>query len=461
MTARLPSAGPLSTSAAAAIGGRPEPAAGRLRLLAAVGDPAGRLLAGAPGPEDLVAHYRRLGPLPDLRRPDELVEAIDRSGLGGRGGGYFPLIRKVRLARSSPGRPLIVVNATEGEPAVAKDRTLLRNRPHLLLDGAQVLAAAAGAERVFVAVHRGRPETADLLRAVAAREEEATRPAGGPGRRSADPVPVEVVAVPDRYIAGESSAVVSWIDGGPARPAGRIRPTAECGIAGRPTVVSNAETVAHLALLARRGPDWFHRATGPGGPGTALITVTGDVGRPGSVLEVAGAVTVGDVLAAGGGADPRAVLIGGYTGSWADGDLATDLTLQPGPLAALDAGIGCGLVAALGSHRCPLVETAHLVRWLSGQRAGQCGTCDTGMPALAELVDGVAAGRRAGRRSLAHIVGLGQTIAGRGLCGLPDGTVAMVESALRAFPAETRLHRRHRCTGRVDDPLLPLPGDRP
>lgn len=422
--------------------------------MAALGDPSGRLWAGPAGPEDLATHNRRLGPLPDLTRPDDLIDTIDRSGLAGRGGGYFPLIRKVRLAVTSPGRPLVVVNATEGEPAVAKDRALVRYRPHLVLDGAQVLAAAAGADRIFVAVHRGRPETGDLARAVAAR----TDGVASPRPPVAGAVAVEVVAVPDGYVAGESSAVVSWIDGGPGRPAGRSRPTAEVGIAGRPTVVANAETVAHLALLARRGPDWFREAGGPGGAGTALITVAGDVEYPGRVLEVAGPVTVGEVLAAAGGRNPRAVLIGGYTGSWADADASAAVALQPDSLWAIGAGIGCGLVGALGPHRCPLVETAHLVRWLAGQRVGQCGMCDAGLPALADLVEELAAGGRAGRRAVARIVELGQSVAGRGLCGLPDGTLSMVESALRAFPAELRLHGRRRCSGRVDDPAFPVPG---
>lgn len=417
----------------------------RTSNLAGLGWGSPRLLAGPPRREDLAEHLARVGSLPYPLDGPDLLEAIEESGLAGRGGGYFPLARKMSVAVASPGTPLVVVNATEGEPAVAKDGLLMSMRPHLILDGAEVVAAAVGADRVYVAVHDARRATVSLRRAAAS--------------RPADGVPFEFVSVPDRYVAGESTALVSLLNGGPALPAGRRHPTAVRGVAGRPTVVSNAETLAHAALVARFGAGWFREIRTPGGTGSTLLTVQGDVTHPGTVLELTGPATIGQVVAAAGGPVdlPRAVLVGGYTGGWIAAHDAWGIPLESKQLRAAGVDVGCGLVGVLGARRCGLVETAHVASWLAGERAGQCGACDVGLPRLSETLTQVARGDRRGRREVARMVSLGQSIEGRGLCGLPDGTISMVESALRTFGAEVALHRKGRCSGDLHEPLFPAP----
>lgn len=416
--------------------------------IARLGSAAARLLAGRAGREDLADHDARLGPLPDWwRRPEDLVAVVRESGLAGRGGGYFPLASKLESARSVRAPAVVVVNATESEPASAKDRMLLEHRPHLLLDGAQALAAAAGADRVIVALHSGAAGFDSIRSAIEERKD--------PGAAA-----TELAVVPDRYVAGESSALVAFINGGAALPAARSVPTAVSGVAGRPTVVSNAETASHLALIARRGAGWFREAGTDLSPGSTLVTVAGDVAFPGHVLEVLQPVTLGTVVTAAGGSPvpPQALLIGGYAGTWVPGDRAWVSTLDATRLARAGTPLGCGLVGVLGAGRCGLAEAARLMSWLSDQRAGQCGTCTMGLPALAGRLGAIAEGTQRGRREVHRIVALGETISGRGLCGLPDGAVAMVESALSTFSDEQRLHRKGRCSGRREDPVFPIPG---
>lgn len=438
MTLVSPSEPSLSTSG----GGEPEG-------VAHLGSPAARLLAGPIGREGLSAHHERLGPLPDWsRRTDELVATVREAGLGGRGGGYFPLASKLQSARSVPGPAVIVINATESEPASAKDRTLLEHRPHLVLDGAQALAAAVAADRIIVATHRG---AAGPLSLRAALEE-----------RRADRVATEAITVPDGYVAGESSALVSFINGGPARPTARLVPTAISGVAGRPTVVSNAETASHLALIARFGAQWFRQAGSTATPGSVLLTLQGDVSFPGRVVEVLQPVTLGAIIAACGGppTPPRAVLLGGYAGTWLRGERAWVSPVDAAGLAVTGASLGCGLVGVLGPGRCGLAEAARLMRWLSEERAGQCGACTMGLPAVSERLTGIADGTRRRRREVHRLVALGEAVSGRGLCGLPDGAVAMVDSALAAFPDELRLHRKGRCSSESDAPVFPRPRSR-
>jgi NADH:ubiquinone oxidoreductase subunit F (NADH-binding) len=421
-------------------------------LFGVAGSPGTRLLAGPArslGTETLAGHDHRLGivDLDDVT-PQALRDTVRASGLLGRGGAGFPTATKLDLAAASPGTPIVVVNASEGEPASRKDHTLLELRPHLILDGAHVAAAAVGADEIVVYSHHA---NAALLRALGERRDA--------GRAN---VPVRVINAPNRYVAGETSAVVSYLSGTGALPRRGAQPAAKVGIAGRPTVVNNAETFAHLALIARFGPAWFSQVGTPQAPGSTLITLAGSVAVPGLVVEIVGPVTIGHVLESMGGLDavPRAVLLGGYGGTWITGEAAWHTLLERHHLSALGLSLGCGLVAVLDDDACGLVETARLLRWLAGQSSGQCGPCVFGLPALAELVDDIAAGksRRADLRRLREHAA---SVRGRGACGHPTGAVNLVESALETFTPELAMHLR----GAVCDPgggsaPFPLPHER-
>ena len=425
-------------------------------LFGVAGSPGTRLLAGPArslGTETLAGHDHRLGivELDDVT-PQALRDTVRASGLLGRGGAGFPMATKLDLAAASPGTPIVVVNASEGEPASRKDHTLLELRPHLILDGAHVAATAVGADEIVVYSHHANwRANAALLRALGERRDA--------GRAN---LPVRVINAPDRYVAGETSAVVSYLSGNGALPRRGAQPAAKVGIAGRPTVVNNAETFAHLALIARFGPAWFSQAGTPEAPGSTLITLAGSVAVPGLVVEIVGPVTIGHVLESMGGLDaaPRAVLLGGYGGTWITGEAAWCTPLERHHLGARGLSLGCGLLAVLDDDACGLVETARLLRWLAGQSSGQCGPCVFGLPALAELVDDIAAGtsRRADLRRLREHAA---SVRGRGACGHPTGAVNLVESALETFTPELAMHLR----GEVCDPSggpapFPLPHER-
>jgi NADH:ubiquinone oxidoreductase subunit F (NADH-binding) len=402
------------------------------------------------GSETLASHERRLG-IVDLNHvtPQALRDTIRASGLRGRGGAGFPTAIKLDVAAASPGTPIVVVNASEGEPASRKDRTLLELRPHLILDGANVAAAAVGADEIVVYFHRTHQRSnAALERALGERRDA--------GR---DNVRVRVIDAPDRYVAGETSAVVSYLSGTGALPRRGAQPAARVGVANRPTVVNNAETFAHLALIARFGPTWFSQVGPPEAPGSTLITLAGSVAVPGLVVEILGPVTIGHVLESVGGLDtvPRAVLLGGYGGTWISGAAAWRTPLERHRLDALGLSLGCGLVAVLNEEACGLVETARLLRWLAGQSSGQCGPCVFGLPALAQLVDDIVNGKSR-RADLRRLRGHAASIRGRGACGHPTGAVNLVESALETFAPELAMHLRGEVCDALDGPTpFPLP----
>lgn len=428
----------------------PAAAAGRPRRAPGAGDPGARLLAGLPaaaGAEPLADHLERLGPLPELDgAAGELRSLVAQGGLTGRGGAGFPTAHKLRAVAGRPGWPLVVVNGSESEPASRKDRALLTLRPHLVLDGAVVAAASVGADEAVIAVHgEASPWTGSLRRALA---EQARA-----GRRSPS---IRLAVAPPRYVAGESSALVAFLEGGAAKPRPGRR-AAVNGVDGRPTLVLNAETVAHLALLTRRGAAWFRDAGSPGAPGSHLVTLVGAAGP--QVLELISPPRLGDLLAGRGlgGASPAAVLLGGYGGAWVGGDEAADLTLGRSELAERGLPFGCGLIGLLPRGTCGIAETARLLAYLAAETAGQCGPCQYGLPAIAVATSALADGR-ASHRDVDRLRRRAAAIAGRGACHLPDGAVTLLDHALVVFADDVERHlRRGACRGAAAAPTFPVP----
>lgn len=378
---------------------------------------------------DLVTHDQVHGPLP---APHDLVSLLRDAGLHGHGGAAFPTWRK--LAAVPAGQDAIVVaNGAEGEPASAKDRTLLRAAPHLVLDGLALVGTAVGATRAIVYV------PSDLVPVM-------SRAVGE--RRVRDRIAVEVVEAPDTFIAGEETAVVSRLSGGPGLPLDKFSRIVESGVDGRPTLLNNVETMAHIALIARHGAQWFRAAGTDEDPGTFLVTVSGAVRRSG-VHEHAYGETVGALLDAAGGvsAPVQAVLVGGYHGAWVPMPEAMDVAISRESLAPYGAAPGAGVLVALPADACGLAATAQLLDYLANQSARQCGPCQFGLPRLAETFRQLATVPRAGAtpRLVEEVQRLAALVDGRGACRHPDGTVRLLRSALSAFRNDVGRHLSGSC----------------
>ena len=396
-----------------------------------------RLTIGWPDarrPGRLAEHHARYGPLPAAGRTGGgLADAVTSAGLTGRGGAGFPTGTKLRAVASGRGPAVVVANGMESEPASRKDQALLARAPHLVLDGAVLAARAVGADTVHVCLDRARTGQAGQVReAIEERH-----------RAGLDPVRLLVHELPHRYVSSEATALVSWLNGGDARPTARPRRPSESGVGRRPTLVDNVETLAHIALIARYGPDWFREAGDPDAPGTMLVTAAGAAARPG-VYEIEGGTQVGDVLAISGAA-AGPVLIGGYFGTWHRAADVAGLPLTAAGLRAAGGSPGAGVVYALPAGHCGLAAAARILRYLAQQGAQQCGPCRFGLPAIAADFEQLAAARpegdllgRLGRRL--------RVIPGRGACAHPDGAVAMAASALTVFAADARAHAAgHAC----------------
>jgi NADH:ubiquinone oxidoreductase subunit F (NADH-binding) len=372
------------------------------------------------------------------------------SGLQGRGGGGFPLWRKIQAALDAPGDPMLVLNCSESEPASRKDWVVSSRRPQLMLEGAAYLARLLCADEVFVHLHHGATETmTSLQRAV---EERAEARAGEPVWR--------LSSGPAGYVAGEGSAIARFLHAGVALPMFSTVPLAHRGPAGRPTVVCNAETAAQVAAIMRIGAAAWRALGSASCPGPQLLTLTGAVPRPGTVVEVTGQTSIGEILSdAGVTAPPAAVLVGGYAGTWLRGETAWGTSMEPTALARLGASRGCGLLGVLPRGTCGLAETARLTVFLAGESAGQCGPCVHGLPVLADCMIRLATGA-AGRRTMRRLRRTGDGLPGSGACAHPDGVVRLVRSALDVFDADLVLHRSGRPCRPSEPALFPVPGFR-
>ena len=415
--------------------------AGLPRLLATVRDD--------PRPVTFRAHVARYGPVRDAMRGGELVDELAGSGLTGRGGASFSTADKLRAVAAARGRPVIVVNGAEGEPTSAKDRTLLRSVPHLVLDGAFLAADALGAREIYVAVcHTSTLELAALEAAVGERRSD------GAGPRAS----IHVVPVPTGFVAGEETALVRFLNGGPAKPTFTPPRPFERGIGGKPTLVQNVETLAQLALIGRFGGDWFRELGTEREPGSSLVTITGAVRRPG-VHEVALGTPFANPLQEAGGltADVSAFLVGGYFGSWISAEAALTLRVLDADLDRHGAALGARAILAMPAGACALADVARVTRYLAAESAGQCGPCVHGLAAIAGGVERLVDGRGDDRAQLARWV---ETVRGRGTCKHPDGATRFVASALKVFADEVETHLRYgRCRSRTA-PVLPVPQKR-
>ena len=389
---------------------------------------------------DLLAHQEVHGGFAALSS-GELIGLADRIELRGRGGAGFPFARKVRAVLDSCRRqdlpPVVVVNATEGEPASWKDKAILTRGPHLILDGAALAAAALDAEEIVIGIADDGIGQASLAAALAERRM---------------PVPTRIVTVPHRFISGEGGALVRGINGEAHIPPGRKVRSSDNGVDGLPTLLSNAETYSQLAIAARLGP-WEYNSVGIGEePGTVMLTVGGSATAP-AVIECPTGTPLIDILTMCGADVGPGLLVGGYHGKWMSAEAAMTVTVSRKGFAAAGATLGAGMILPIGSTTCPLGEVAQVTQYLAGESAGQCGPCRLGLPDLARAVTLVALGGSA----LENVRAAAGVVKGRGACSHPDGTARFALSALEVFARDVEAHANGEGCGKQVRGILPLP----
>jgi len=385
------------------------------------------------GVEDY-ADYRGSGGYQRLDDVDALLNQVDLSGLLGRGGAAFPLAVKLKTVRDNgrqAGGAVVVANGEEGEPTSIKDRWLLRNRPHLVIDGLRLAAQVVGAERahIYVSDHAA----ADAVQAALAAVEADVL----------DGLTISMLTVHPGYVAGEETAAVRAINGGPAKPTDKPPRPFEEGVGRLPTMVSNVETLALIPYLQRHGAEAFRAEGTSTSPGTFLATITG-AGKPAVLYEIPHGLAFTDLLELHGVAadDVQGVLMGGYFAGLLNRDVL-DITLDHESLRRLDSGLGCGAITIL-TDDCPVAVAASVMAYFDRENAGQCGSCFNGTAAMSAVTEALRDGV-ATTEDLARLERWSVVLRGRGACATLDAATNVAASLLSAFPQMVERHLENDC----------------
>jgi formate dehydrogenase len=314
------------------------------------------------------------------RTPEELIEALEHSGLRGLGGAGFPTGRKWRLVRQEPRPRLVAVNADEGEPGTFKDRWFLETDPHRIIEGMLIAAWVVEAEEIYVYLRDEYPQ----CRAILEGEIAAVAAAG-----LAPDVRIHLRRGAGAYICGEESAMLESIEGKRGLPRQRPPFPAQVGLFGRPTLVNNVETLYWVRDIVEKGADWFAGHGRNGRRGLRTFSVSGRVRDPGVKLAPAG-ITARQLIDeyCGGMADGhvfKGYLPGGASGGILPAALA-DLPLDFGTLEPHGCFTGSGAVVVLSDRDDMKRVALNLVRFFEDESCGQCTPCRAGTEQAVRLM---------------------------------------------------------------------------
>ena len=401
-----------------------------------------------------------------------VVDAIDRSGLRGRGGAGFPTGRKwASICAGGPevGDRYVVANGAEGEPGTFKDRMLMRRNPYQIVEGVAIAAATVDAVGAYIAVKASfTPEIAALERALA--EMGGTQLIGD--------VPVTLVTGPDEYLFGEEKALLEVIEGEDPLP--RLFPPYVYGLfttspqmgwsagvdlssdgpaipSSNPTLVNNVETLATVVPVLGRGPDWYRGLGTPESPGVVLCTVVGDTQRAG-VAEMEMGTPLREVIEQiGGGPKPgrsvKAVLSGVANAVIPGARLDAPVSYEG--LEAAGGGLGAAGFIVYDDTADMMAVARAVSRFLYVESCGQCPPCKFGTGAITTLLDKILAGDAAVHDVEVMAARL-DSVTDSNRCYLPVQEQLVVRSILRAFPDELDAHLTGvtRFSGDVEVPKL-------
>ncbi|MBI4212754.1 MAG: SLBB domain-containing protein [Chloroflexi bacterium] len=377
--------------------------------------------------------------------PLSVLEAVQASGLRGRGGAGFPVGLKWSLAASQvEATRYVVANGGEDEPGSRKDRILMEDYPHRILEGLLLASYAIGAEEAFVYVNSTYEHAASQIeRAIG----EATE-AGMLGENvagSGHPLQVRIQAAPQQYVASEDSAAIRVIEGREPLPRQKPPFPTTAGLHGKPTVVNNVETFANIPAILLRGADWFRRQGTEDNPGTMLFTLPANLRRPG-VVEAPIGLSLRELIEEHGGGlasgnAVKAVMPGGPSSGLVT---ATDLEVRMDrqPLTALSSALGCGALRVIEESECVVEILDSIAQFFQEESCGQCPTCQMETNALARITSSIRTGRGS-QAMLDQIPKLAAFSQGKGFCGLISMPFPPLMTAVRLFPEDWAYHIEH------------------
>ncbi len=381
-------------------------------------------------------------------RPEEVVDCVKRSGLRGRGGGGFPTGRKWETTRNAPGDiKYVLVNADEGDPGAYMDRSLLEGNPHSILEGLIIGAYAIGAQQGYIYVRAEYPLAVEnTLRAI-----ERARDYGLLGQNilgSGFNFDVEVHRGAGAFVSGESSALMTAIEGRVGQPRSKYIHTSVCGLWERPSCLNNVETWANIRHIITNGAEWFSNIGTKSSTGTKVFSLVGKIQNSG-LVEVPMGMSLRQIVYDIGGGLPnnkrlKAVQTGGPSGGFLPESML-DLPVDFDELWKAGSMMGSGGMIVMDDDSC-MVDTARFyVDFLAHESCGQCLPCREGLRQMLHIFDRIVGGE--GREGDIELLEeLCDTIEATALCALGTSAPYPVRSAIKHFRGEFEAHiREKRC----------------
>ena len=373
---------------------------------------------------------------------EEVIKVVSDAGLRGRGGAGFPTGKKWQLTReAAEEHRYLVLNGGEDEPGSKKDRVLLENLPHLVLEGTILAAYAIAASKAYLYIN-ARYDTAIKSINDALAEAKIAGYWGSNVLGSDFSLDIEVVPAPHNYVAGEDTAVLEVIEG--KKPWPRQKPPfpVTVGLFGKPTAVNNVETLANVAPIVLKGADWYRKFGTPESAGTMIFSLNDDVNRPG-VYELPFGTPLRYLIedcggGIKGGKKIKAIMPAAPSSAFLPLE-KIDTPLDHNSMRDAGAALGCGVVKLVSQDTCIVEELVKIADFFAAESCGQCPACRMETNTLAMMIKKVQAGQ-GGQPILDQFGKILAFNKGKGFCNLIAMPGPPIESAIKLFPADFEAH---------------------
>ena len=409
--------------------------------------------------------YLALGGYSALRKvlfdmqPEQIIAEIKKSGLRGRGGGGFPTGIKwesCRNAPSSDGTRYVICNADEGDPGAYMDRSLLEGNPHSILEGMVIGAYAVGAHDGYVYVRLEYPLALKNL-GIALSQARECGLLGPNILGSGFDFDVKISRGGGAFICGESTALMTSLEGKVGEPRPKHIHTALQGLYGKPTNLNNVETWANVPLIINRGADWYRQIGTEGSKGTKIFSLVGKINNTG-LVEVPMGITLREIIYDIGGGIPggrkfKAVQTGGPSGGCLPESLI-NLPVDFDRLSEAGSMMGSGGMIVMDENNCMVDIARYFVKFLTEESCGKCVPCREGLDRMLDILTDIAEGK-GNEEDIDLLEELGAVIKEASLCALGGTAANPVLSTIRYFRDEYEAHvREKRCPAGVCKGLI-------
>ena len=374
--------------------------------------------------------------------PEDIMKEVSEAGLRGRGGGGFPTGKKWFLTRECAEQPhYLILNGGEDEPGSTKDRLLMENLPHLVIEGVIIAAYAIGASKAYLYINANYAAAIKSITDALA-EAKAGGYLGQTVMGSPCTLDIELVPAPHNYVAGEDTAVLEVIEGKKAWPRQKPPFPVTVGLFGKPTLINNVETLANVPPIVLQGAEWYRNFGTADSPGTMIFSLNDDVKRPGVYELPFGTPLRYLIEECGGGTKSgkkiKAIMPAAPSSAYLPAD-KIDTPLDHNSMREAGSALGCGVVHLVPEGTCIVEEVLKISEFFTAECCGQCPACRMETNALTSLLKKVQQGQ-GGQPLLEQF---GKVIAfnrGKGFCSLISMPGPPIESALKLFPEDFQSH---------------------